>query len=247
MFQRNGEHKLYSQVRLSELFDRRYSATQCTKRDQLWIHHPYLALYAAKVFLMFGGDAKVVKKITKKMAELLQGQAATVILLLLSRREVHAVNERVIDIIDEDDMQLVELVPRLRELGQQMKTNTFLTHESVLCHRSPNICVSFSRYVICSHEQPSGEASPAVRACGGRHLCLTPGCTNRRAHATPQCSVPNSDNMGHTAVVAVRNSINFRHRPMGRGNGSRRERERGRERGRGRDKNRNKGKTPTNK
>ena len=206
--QHNGEHKLQSAVRLGELFDRRYSATQCTKRDQLWVYHPFLALYAVHAFLTYGGDAAVEKKVAKEKVILREFEAISLVFGMLSRREVEAVNERVIDLIDEHKMVPSELVSRLRTLESMMGRHTLLHPESVLCHRAPNVCLAFSRHELCSHEQqPTTDAN---RLCGGRHICVTPSCSNRRGHCTPRCSVPNDDHMQHSASMALLRSVDYR-------------------------------------
>ena len=223
---------------MSEYYDRPFSASQCVRRDMVITWHPYVAIRLVEAFQHCGPRKKKPSTDTLNNAVM---QSIKIVWDLLQYRECIPVTEFVFDLIDEEDMRPSKLIARLLALHDTMSSDTLLTHDSVMCHRSPNVCYSFSHHELCAHEYQSHDGSvPTPRTCGGRHLCTHPHCTDRRKHSGPFCTMPNKDSMPHSQVDKVRKSIVYRNN-QGRQN-SRRGRGRGRGRGgRGR---RGKGKNP---
>ena len=142
-----SDRKQQSKVRMSEFFDRPYSATYCVKRDLAITWHPYLALALVEAYLRCGHRSK---KPTADALNLEVAAAIKAVWDLLCYREGMAVTERVFDIIDEEDMRPRKLVARLVSLNTVMGAGTLLTHDSVLCHRAPNTCYSHGS-ISCLH------------------------------------------------------------------------------------------------
>ena len=209
-FKRLGSNKTYTHIHMCWLYDRLFKTATCIKRDMLLLWNPFLPLIACNAFLDYHFRHSLEKKATKVEKIVLEANKAKcqlAVFRLLMKRTCSMVSTEILDIIEEEGMDTKQFIKCITNLDSRMGTDSLLNSDSIMCHRSPFVCLAYSRFGACLNETRVLDGKE--RTCGGRHLCLTHGCRNNRAHPTALCTNPETDNLGIKTHSFVKRNTRF--------------------------------------
>ena len=187
-YRSNGPNKIYTHVHMCWLYDKFYRASTCNKREMLLLWNPFLPFIASIAFLDYE-FRHLSKKKTNSQLMTHEANIATcqiAIFKTLMRYTCTSVSTKIMDIIEETNMESNLFVQRISALHKSMSHRSQLNGDSILCPKSPFICMGYTIHGICPKKKR--EIPKEKQQCSGRHLCLTEHCRNVRSHPTIQCN-----------------------------------------------------------